>query len=74
MMKQIGGTTGASFHFGMSGLSADVSVRVQLTFGSGMVVTELGGITSSVWIRTRTLWYGGNLLVLFKFHKVSYFP
>jgi hypothetical protein len=35
MMKWIGGTTGASFHLGMSDLSAHVAVRVQLTFGSG---------------------------------------
>jgi hypothetical protein len=54
----------------MSGLSAHVVVRVQLTCESGMSLTGLGGVTSSV--RTRTLWYGGNFLILFKFHKVTY--
>jgi hypothetical protein len=56
----------------MSGLSAHVAVRVQLTCASGMALIGLEGVTSSVRIRTRTLWYGGNLFVLFKFHKVSY--
>jgi hypothetical protein len=70
MMKRIGGL--ASFHRGMSGLSARVTVHVQLTCGSGMALTGLGGITSSVPIRTRTLWYGGNFFVLFKFRTVSY--
>jgi hypothetical protein len=72
MMRWIGGRIGASFHLGMSGLSAHVVVRVQLTCGSVMTLTRLGGVTSSVWIQTRTLWYGGYFLVLFKFHKVSY--
>jgi hypothetical protein len=70
MMKRIGGL--ASFHRGMSGLSARVTVHVQLTCGSGMALTGLGGITSSVPIRTRTLWYDGNFFVLFKFRTVSY--
>jgi hypothetical protein len=58
MMRQIGGRIGASFHLGMSGLSAHVTVRVQLMCGSGMTLTGLGGITSNVRIRTQTLWYG----------------
>jgi hypothetical protein len=72
MMKRIGGRTGASFCLGMSSLSAHVAVHVQLTCGSGMTLTGLGGITLSVPIRTQTLWYGGNFLVLFKFHIVPY--
>jgi hypothetical protein len=72
MMKRIGGSTGASFHLGMSGLCAHIAIHVQLTCGSGMTLTEPGGVTSSVPIRTRTLWYGGNFFVLFKFYKVLY--
>jgi hypothetical protein len=72
MMKRIGGRTSASFHHGLSGLSAHIAVRVQLTCGSGMTVTGPGGVTSSVSIWTWTLWYGGNFFVLFKFHKVLY--
>jgi hypothetical protein len=30
------------------------------------------GVISSVRIQTLTLWYGGNFLVLFKFHEVPY--
>jgi hypothetical protein len=63
MVKPIGGGTIASFHFGMSGLSARVVVRVQLTCGSRMTAIRLGGVTSSVPIRTQTLWYGDNLFV-----------
>jgi hypothetical protein len=51
-MKQIGGPTGASFHRGMSDLSVRVTIHVQLTCGSGMALTEPGGVTSSVTIRT----------------------
>jgi hypothetical protein len=72
MMKRIGGPTGASFHRGMSGLSVRVTIHVQLTCGSGMALTEPGGVTSSVTVRTRTLWYGGNFFILFKFHTVLY--
>jgi hypothetical protein len=72
MMRWIGGRIGASFHLGMSGLSAHVAVCVQLTCVNVMLLTGLGGVTSSVWIHTQTLWYGGNFFVLFKFHKVSY--
>jgi hypothetical protein len=43
-----------------------------LTCGSGMALTGPGGVTSSVLIRTQTLWYGGNLFVFFKFYTVSY--
>jgi hypothetical protein len=71
-MKRIGSRTGASFHRGMSDLSACVTVRVQLTCGSGMVVTVPGGVTSSVSIQTQTLWYSGNFFILFKFHTVPY--
>jgi hypothetical protein len=60
MMKRIGGRIGASFHLGMSGLSAYVAVCVQLMCESGMTLIGLGGVTSSVRIRTQTLWYGGN--------------
>jgi hypothetical protein len=52
MMKWIGGRTGASFHRGMSGLSARVIKHVQLTCESGMTLTGSGGVTSSVSIRT----------------------
>jgi hypothetical protein len=72
MMKRIGGRIGPSFHRGMSGLSAHVTIHVQLTCGSGMALTRLGGVTSSVPIRTWSLWYGGNFFVLFKFHTVPY--
>jgi hypothetical protein len=72
MMKRIGGPTGASFHHGISGLSAHAAICVQLTCGSGMSLTGSGGVTSSVSIRTQTLWHGGNFFVLFKFHKVLY--
>jgi hypothetical protein len=72
MMKWIGGRIGASFHRGMSGLSAHVVVHVQLMCGSGMALTGLRGVISSVPMRTRTLWYGDNFFVLFKFHTVSY--
>jgi hypothetical protein len=72
MVKPIGGGTVASFHLGMSGLSARVDVRVQLLCGSGMALTGPGGVTSSVSIWTRTSWYGGNFFVLFKFHTVLY--
>jgi hypothetical protein len=72
MMKRIGGRTSASFHLGMSDLSAHAAVCVQLMCGSGMTLTGPEGVTSSVTIRTRTLWYGGNFFILFKFHKVLY--
>jgi hypothetical protein len=72
MMKRIEGQTSAFFHHGISSLSAHVVVRVQLTCRSRMAVTGSGGLTLSVSIRTRTLWYGDNFFVLFKFHKVSY--
>jgi hypothetical protein len=52
MMKRIGGPIGASFHHGISGLSAHAAIRVQLTCGSGMSLTGSGGVTSSVSIRT----------------------
>jgi hypothetical protein len=72
MVKPIEAGTVASFHLGMSGLSAPIAVHVQLTCGSGMAVTRLGGVTSSVAIQTHTLWYGGNLFVfLFKFHTIT---
>jgi hypothetical protein len=48
MMKRIGDSIGASFHRCMSGLSARVVVHVQLTCRSGMTLTGLGGVTSSV--------------------------
>jgi hypothetical protein len=68
-VKPIGGGTVASFHLGMSRLSACVAVCVQLMCGSGMTATGPGGITSSVLIRTRTLWYGGTFVVFCsKFH------
>jgi hypothetical protein len=67
MMKRIEGRTGASFHRGMSGLSAHVVVHVHLMCGSGMTLTGSGGVTSSVSIQTQILWYGGNFLVLFNF-------
>jgi hypothetical protein len=63
MVKLIGGGIVASFHLGMSGLSVRVTVRVQLTCGSVMAATGSGGATSSVSIRTQTLWYGGNFFV-----------
>jgi hypothetical protein len=63
MVKSIGGRTIPSFHLGMSGLNACVAVRVQLMCGSGMAATGPGGVTSSVPIRTQTLWYGGNFFV-----------
>jgi hypothetical protein len=72
MMKWIGGRIGASFHRGMSGLSAHVVIHVQLMCESGMALTGLRGVISSVLMRTRTLWYGDNFFVLFKFHTVSY--
>jgi hypothetical protein len=72
MMKRIGGRIGASFHYGMSGLSAHVTVCVQLTCGSGMTLIGPGGVNSSVPIQTQTLWYGGNFFVSFKFYKVPY--
>jgi hypothetical protein len=71
-MKRIGGRTGAFFHRGMSDLSAHVVVHIQLTCESMMALTRPRGITSSVSIRTQTLWYGCNFLVLFKFHTVLY--
>jgi hypothetical protein len=72
MVMPIGGGTVASFHLGMSGLSARVAVRVQLTCGSGMALTESEGVTSSVLIRTQTLWCGDNFFILLKFHIVPY--
>jgi hypothetical protein len=63
MVKPIGGGIVASFHLGMTGLSARVVIRVQLTCGHGMTAIGLGGITSSVPIQIQTLWYGGNLFV-----------
>jgi hypothetical protein len=63
MVKPIGGGIVASFHLGMTGLSACVIVRVQLTCGHGMAATGSVGVTSSVPIRTRTFWYGSNLFV-----------
>jgi hypothetical protein len=72
MMKWTGGPTGASFHLGMSDLSAHVTVHVQLTCGSRMTLTGSGGVTSSVSVWIQTLWYDGNFFVLFKFHKVLY--
>jgi hypothetical protein len=45
MVKPIGGGTIASFHLGMSGLSARVTVCIQLTCGSVMAATESGGVT-----------------------------
>jgi hypothetical protein len=72
MVKPIGGGTIASFHLGMSGLSARVTVRVQLMCGSSIALTGPGGIISGVPIRTQTLWYCGSLYDLFKVHRVSY--
>jgi hypothetical protein len=72
MMKRIRDRTGASFHRDMSGLSARVIVHIQLMCGSEMTLTRSGGVISSVPIRNRTLWYGRNFLVLFKFHIVMY--
>jgi hypothetical protein len=69
MVKPIGGRIIASFHLGMSGLSARVAVRVQLTCWRGMAATGPGDITSSVLIPTQTLWYCGNL---FGFRSNSY--
>jgi hypothetical protein len=37
-----------------------------------MALNGLGGITSSVPIQTRTLWYSGNFFVLFKFYTFVY--
>jgi hypothetical protein len=67
MMKRIGRPTDASFHRGMSGLSARVIVHVQLMCGRGVTLTGPRGVISSVPIRIQTLWYGGNFFVLFKF-------
>jgi hypothetical protein len=73
MVKLIRGGTVASFHLGMSGLSARVTVLVQLTCAGGMAATGLGGVTSSVSIQTRTLWYGGNFFVFcFNFIQFPY--
>jgi hypothetical protein len=72
MVKLIGGGTIASYHLGMSGLSACVAVHVQFMCGSGMTLTGLGGVTSSVPMWSQTLWYGGNFFVLSKFHTVPY--
>jgi hypothetical protein len=65
MVKLIGGGTIASFHLGMSGVSARVAVHVQLTCGSRVAAIGPGGITSSVLIRSRTLWYGDSLFVFY---------
>jgi hypothetical protein len=54
-MKRIRGLIGAFFLHGMSGLSARVTVHVQLTCRSGMALTVLGGVTSNVLIQTQTL-------------------
>jgi hypothetical protein len=51
MMKRIEGRIGACFHRGMSGLSAHVTVCVQLTCGSEIALTGPGDVTSSVSIR-----------------------
>jgi hypothetical protein len=72
MVMPIGGGIIASFHLGMSGPSARVAVCVQLTCGSGMALTESEGVTSSVLIRTWTLWYGDNFFILLKFHTIPY--
>jgi hypothetical protein len=72
MVKPIGGGTVASFHLDMSGLSARVDFHVQLKCGSSMALTGPGGVTSSVTIRIRTLWYCGNLYDLFKVHTFAY--
>jgi hypothetical protein len=72
-MKRIEGRTDASFHRGMSGLSAHVAIRVQLTCRSGMTLTGPGGVTSSVSIWTQTLWYDENFFVLFKFIQFRIF-
>jgi hypothetical protein len=37
-----------------------------------MAQNGLGGITSSVLVRTQTLWYGVNLYALFKFCTFVY--
>jgi hypothetical protein len=63
IVKPIGGGTDACFHLGMTNLSARVIIRVQLTCGNGMAATVLGGVTSSVPMWTRTLWYSGNFFV-----------
>jgi hypothetical protein len=55
MMKQIRDRSGASFHFDMSGLSAHIVVHVQLTCESGMTLTRLTDVTSSVQIWTLPL-------------------
>jgi hypothetical protein len=65
MVKLIGGGTIAYFHLGTSGLSAHVVVRVQLTYGNGMAATGPGGVTSSVLIQTRTLWYDGSFFIFY---------
>jgi hypothetical protein len=72
MVKRIGGQISTSFCLDMSGLSAHAIVRIQLTCGSEMALIGPGGVTLSVSIQTRTLWYGGNFLFLFKFHTVMY--
>jgi hypothetical protein len=72
MMKRIGGQTVASFHRGMSGLSARIVIHIQLACGSVMALTGTGDVTSSVTIRTQILWYIRNFLVLLKCHTVPY--
>jgi hypothetical protein len=63
MMRQIGGRISASFHLGMSGLSAHVVVRVQLTCGSGMSLTGLEALLQVCGYRLRL--YGMMITSLF---------